>query len=149
MNDKEMIRDARVNGGLLDAMLILQEKEGYLTESAIKSLSEEFGMFPSQIYETASFYGMIRLAPAKGTVEVAVCRSAPCHIAGASAVIEKIETELGTKIGNATKDGKYVLKYVECQGQCQGAPTVLVNGKIYTGVTPDSVMDLVKGGGMA
>lgn len=146
MDYERIIAEAREQGGIHDAMLALQAKEGYLTEEAILALAKAFDMFPSQVYEAASFYSMIRLTPAEGMTEIAICRGAPCHIAGAYDVIRALENELGISIGNATKDGKYVLKYVECQGQCQGAPTLVINGKIYTGVTPETAVEFVKGG---
>ncbi len=146
MDYKEMINNVQKTGGILDAMLALQEKEGYLTEKAIEALASEYHMYPSQVYETASFYSMIRLAPVEGMVEIAICQSAPCHIAGAPAVIERLEKELGISMGMATEDGKYVLKYIACQGQCQSSPAVVINGVLHKNVTPDSVMDLLKGG---
>lgn len=149
MDYEKIIAGARNKGGILDAMLAIQSKEGYLTEDAIHALAAAFDMFPSQVYETASFYSMVRLHPAQGRTEISICRGAPCHVAGASEVIKALENKLGITIGNATEDGKYVLHYVECQGQCQGSPTLVVNGIIHTGVTPESALEFVKGGGEA
>lgn len=149
MDYEKIIKEARENGGILDAMLTLQAKEGYLTEAAIRALAASYDMFPNQVFESASFYSMIRLEPAEGATEISICRGAPCHIAGAVDVVKALEKELGIKMGNATEDGKYILKYVECQGQCQGSPTLIVNGEIYTGVTPEAAAELVKGGNRA
>lgn len=149
MDYEKIIADARAKGGIHDAMLALQAKEGYLTEAAIDALASAFGMFPSQVFETASFYSMIRLQPAEGATEISICRGAPCHVAGAMEVVAALEDALGIKAGNATEDGKFILKYVECQGQCQASPTLIVNGEIMTGMTPESAAELVKGGSRA
>lgn len=149
MDYEKIIKEAVEQGGIHDAMFALQEKEGYLTEEAILALSQAFDMFPGQVFEAASFYSMIRLEPAEGATEIAICRGAPCHVAGAMEVVRALEDELGISMGHATDDGKYILKYVECQGQCQGSPTLVVNGKVCTGMTPESAVALVKGGGRA
>jgi len=50
---------------------------------------------------------------------IRICESAPCHVAGADAVIAAWEKELGMKMGESTADGKFALELTECVGQCQ------------------------------
>lgn len=145
-NYQTIIAAARENGGLLDAMLACQEQDGYLTEAAIHAVAEAFGMFPASVYETASFYTMLRLAPPAGRVDIRICRGAPCHVAGAPAVITVIEKELDVKIGQATPDGNYFFGYTECLGQCQHSPALLINGKLHTELTPENAVELVRKG---
>ncbi len=57
----EIIKNALKDGGIYDAMLALQEEEGYLSENAINALAEEFDIPAARVYETASFYSMIRM----------------------------------------------------------------------------------------
>jgi len=144
---KNIIAAAEKDGGLLDAMLACQEQDGYLTEGAIQALAEAFGMFPANVYEAASFYTMLRLAPPAGQVDIRICRGAPCHVAGSPAVIEAVEHELGITVGHATSDGKYFFGYTECLGQCQSSPALLINGKLHTGLTPKSAIELIRKGG--
>lgn len=143
----KIITAARETGGLLDAMLACQAQDGWLTEDAILALADAFGMFPASVYETASFYTMLRLAPPAGRTDIRICRGAPCHVAGAPAVIAAIEKELGVKIGHAARDGSYFFGYTECLGQCQHSPALLINGKLYTGLTPESAVKLIRKGG--
>lgn len=148
MENKYMniITTAQENGGLLDAMLACQAQDGYLTEDAIHALADAFGMFPASVYETASFYTMLRLAPPAGRTDIRICRGAPCHVAGAPAVIAAIESELGVKIGHATQDGSHFFGYTECLGQCQHSPALLINGKLHTELTPESAVELIRKG---
>jgi NADH-quinone oxidoreductase subunit E len=133
-------------GGILDAMLALQEKDGYLTGEAVEALATAFKMFPAEVYDTATFYSMLRFEP-QSITEILICRGAPCHVAGSVEVISAIEKEIGIKIGEKTADGKYVFDYTECLGQCQAAPAVLINGKLYTNVTPEGIPVLLGKGG--
>lgn len=60
------------NGGLLDALLALQARDGYLTEAALTALAEQQGRTLSEIYDTASFYSMLRFSPDAETWDVPV-----------------------------------------------------------------------------
>lgn len=134
---------AKDNGGILDAMLAAQKLDGYLTEEAIRAIAQAYNITPSKAYETASFYSMIRLEP-KGLVQIEICRGAPCHVSGAKELISAVEDMLGIKIGETSSDGKYSFEYTECLGQCQDAPSMLVNGKLYTKLSIKSITEILK-----
>lgn len=131
---------------LLNAMHAVQDKEGYLSQEALASLAQEFGVTKATIYDTASFYSMLRFSP-QAKVNISICRGAPCHVAGADAVIEALEATLDIKVGGSTPDGKYSLRYTECLGQCQSSPTLLVNGELHTDMTPEKVKAMLTKGG--
>lgn len=130
-------------GGILDAMLNVQKVEGYLPEAAMKEIAQAYDLTPARVYETASFYSMVRLEK-KARVQVEICRSAPCHVAGAPALIDVVEGMLGIKAGETSEDGAYAFGYVECLGQCQDAPTMLINGKLYNKLTISKVKEILK-----
>lgn len=142
----EIIREYK-RESLLDVLHALQEVDGYVTSEAIEELAEEFGSTPARIYESASFYSMIRFAP-PSEVTIQICHSAPCHVAGAVEVIHALEDELGIRMGETTSDGKYKLEYVECLGQCQDSPCLLVNGILHTRIDPEKGRELVRKGGV-
>lgn len=131
------------DGSLLDAMLAVQDIDGYLTEQALEEIAQAYGMPLTQLYETATFYSMLRFAPV-GKIVIQVCRNAPCHVAGAGETVAAFEQALGIPIGGTTKDSAFTLEYTECIGQCQASPSVLVNGALHTGVTADKVPALLK-----
>lgn len=145
-NSKELIFRTMEYGGILDAMLALQERDGYLTREAAQELAEAFDMYPSEVYDTASFYSMIKLSKPKGKTEILICRGAPCLVAGSAKLIEAVENLLGIKVGETTHDGEYSFDYTECLGQCQAAPSLLINNKLYIDMTPEKLSELLKGG---
>ena len=138
----EIIKNALNDGGIYDAMLALQEEEGYLSENAINALSEEFNIPAARVYETASFYSMIRMRPRANT-EIRVCRGTACHTSGGKKLIAEIEKLLGIPAGEMTADGEYSFGYVECLGQCQSAPAVLVNGVLHTDMNIRKLRELL------
>lgn len=145
INYEELIREAKVCGGLLDAALACQKAEGFLSDAAIEALAASFQSSIAEIYDSVSFYSMIHFGP-KGKIRIEICRGASCHVAGSEAVITEIEKVTCVTIGETSKDGKYSFDWMECQGQCQSAPAILVNGKIYTDMTPEKVRKLLEGG---
>jgi len=147
MNKKDcaIIKKALRDGGLLDALLALQSEHTFLTEETIRELADYIGESPAQLYDTASFYGMLRFER-PCPVEIKVCHGTACHSAGAKKLIKAIEDATGAVMGGVSGDGKYSLSYVECLGQCQNAPSMLINGKLYCPASPDEIPELLKGG---
>ena len=72
----EIIRTALDEGGLLDALLKLQERDGYLTEDALRTLAEQQGLSLAEMYDTASFYSMLKFSPEQTLWEVPVTEGA-------------------------------------------------------------------------
>lgn len=145
INYKKIIEDAGNDGGILDAALALQSAEGFVSERAVEELAENYGKSRAEIFDALSFYSMIRF-DARGKIRIEICRGAPCHVTGSEAVITAIENCIGCKIGETSADGKYTFTFTECQGQCQAAPSILINDRLYTDVTPESVIILLKKG---
>lgn len=141
--DEKFLKSDKDSGNILESMLHAQELEGYLSKEMINVLAEKYEMTPSKVYETASFYSMIRTKP-EGLVRVEVCRSGPCHVTGAREVVAAVEENLGIKAGETSADGQYSFKYCECLGHCQAGPTLLINGTLHDHLTPADVDSLIK-----
>lgn len=137
----QAVKDA--SGSVLEALLAAQAAEGILTDEALEAAADAYSTTAAKLYETASFYSMFRFAPVGKTV-IAICRNAPCHVAGAGETIAAFEEALDISMGETTPDGAFTLQYSECIGQCQASPSVMVNGAVYTGVTADKVPGLLK-----
>ena len=67
-----------------------------------------------------------------GTHFVQVCTTTPCGLRGASDVLKTVCSHLGgIKPGETTKDGKFTVVEVECQGACSNAPMMVVGDEFY------------------
>ena len=142
---EEIIQAAYTDGGLLDALLALQKAEGYVSEPALTALAKHEGVSVAELYDAASFYSMLRFA--KGApVDIRVCRGTACHSGGNAALLAALEEATGAKPGETSPDGKYALNWVECLGQCQAAPNLLINSVLYTNVDLTKIPELLGGG---
>lgn len=138
-----IIRQALKDGGLLDALLALQKEEGYVSEDALAALAEDLGVETAELYDSASFYSMLRFTP-PCPLTVRVCRGTACHSAGNEKLMEKLQEITGVKAGETDPDGRVDLNWVECLGQCGHAPAMLVNGRLYTEVDPEKAAELLE-----
>ena len=63
---------------------------------------------------------------------VQVCTTTPCMLRGAYEILDTVCKELGgIKPGQTTKDGKFTVIEVECQGACSNAPMIVVGDDFY------------------
>ena len=139
---ENVIQKALADGGLLDALLALQNAEGYVSEDGLKALAKHAKVSPAELYDAASFYSMLRFAP-PAKKEILVCRGTACHSGGNAELIAALEAATGLKIGESNEE--YRLDWVECLGQCQAAPNLLINGRLYTAVDLKKIPELLGG----
>lgn len=139
---QSIIEEALRDGGLLDALLALQNAEGYVSEDALRALAAHAKVSPAELYDAASFYSMLRFAPPART-EIRICRGTACHSADNAALVAALESATGLKMGESNE--AYSLDFVECLGQCQSASNLLINGELFQNVDADSIPILLGG----
>ncbi len=125
-------------GGIIEAYHAVQKAYNYLPEETIAVAAETFGVSEAQAFGVATFYSYLSVAK-RGKYVIRMCESAPCHIAGAEALIKAFETALRIKAGETTADGKFTLELTECVGQCQGTPVITINSVPYVNMNPEQV----------
>lgn len=129
---------------LLTALYIAQEQHGWLSPQAIERVAQRFNMTPGQVYATASFYTLFKLAPA-GRYRLQVCEGLSCYLAGgAEPLVEQIGRLLDLRPGETTPDGRFTLEVVECLASCGTAPALRVNDELYEHMTPEKVARLLE-----
>lgn len=139
INYQEIIsRYKDLPGGIIQAYHAIQKEINYLPEEVINTAADVFNVPVKDAYGVATFYSYFSIKP-RGKYVIRICESAPCHIAGAGEVIAALETTLGIKVGETTKDGKFTLELAECVGQCQETPVITINGEPYGGMTAEKI----------
>lgn len=131
---------------ILDALKEAQKAKGYLSDEDICKVAKEYGRYPSEVYETATFYTMLHVG-GKAEHVIEVCGSTCCDAGKAAELVAKLEEELGIKCGSMTEDGKWMLRRCECLGRCDTAPNVMVDGKLLTNATAEQVAECIRKAG--
>jgi NADH-quinone oxidoreductase subunit E len=122
----------------IEVMYTLQNYYGYLSDEAVGEAAELLKMTPLEIDELATFYDFIYREPV-GKYVIRVCDSSICWMYGCESVMEYLSEKLGIGPGETTVDGLFTLLPVCCVGFCDHAPVMLINGKLYGDLTPDSI----------
>ena len=142
--EKIIDRYARDAGMLIPMMQDLQAEHGYLPADELRSLSKQLEVPLTRIFGVATFYSSFRLAP-KGQHEVTLCMGTVCFLKGSGRISEVICEQYHIQPGDTTEDRLFTLQAVNCVGACALAPVMIVDGKYYDGVTPDSALEILHG----
>ena len=129
------MREKEVELTLIQALINIQERFGYLPEDKLKEVATRFGVGEAHVWGVATFYNIFRLKPL-GKTHIKVCMGTACHLAGGKLVVEAAERELGIKVGETTEDLRFSLERVACVGCCMLAPVVVINEKVYPRMSP-------------
>ena len=113
-----------------------------ITEEVASVIADCMDIPRAKIYGVSTFYAFFSQKP-RGIHIIRMCRSAPCHVKGAKAVIEAFEDSLGIKVGETTEDGLFTLEYCECLGMCDGSPNIMVDDDVITNVSPNQVPNIL------
>lgn len=131
------------NKSILETALDLQREKGWISEQDIEAIAKAEGLPEARVYETLSFYSMILLEK-PAAVRIEVCRGTSCYIAGGADILGAIREITGCGVGERSADGRYQVEYCECLGRCETAPNVVVNGRLFTSVTEESIKNIIK-----
>ncbi|MDK2976758.1 MAG: NADH-quinone oxidoreductase subunit [Candidatus Marinimicrobia bacterium] len=128
---------------LIPLLQNIQTEFGYLPEDQLEKVAEHIGIPLSRVYGVATFYNQFRLKPL-GKYVIRVCRGTACHVKGSLDILRILESELGIKAGETTKDFMFSIETVACIGACSIAPVIVINDEYFGGLTPKSIQKLIK-----
>ncbi|MBN2601215.1 MAG: NAD(P)H-dependent oxidoreductase subunit E [Candidatus Marinimicrobia bacterium] len=128
---------------LIKALQQVQEIEGFISDTAVQTISDYFVIPPVEVEGVLSFYAQFkRIKP--GKYIISVCDGTACHIKGSSLVANWISDFLGIKDGETDKDGVFSLETVACLGCCSLAPVVSINGKVFGNLDRRKLLKVLK-----
>lgn len=130
-------------GSLITILQNVQDIYGYLPLSVLEHISNETGIYSSQIYGVATFYTQFRLNPI-GENLIFLCKGTACHVNGADKIEEAIIEELHIHDGETTSDNLFTLNNVACLGCCSLSPVMMINGETYGSLTPQKTKKILK-----
>ncbi len=128
-------------------MPILQgivERHNYLTDEIMVEVAKELDISAAEVYGTASFYTFLD-TQVRGKYVIRVCKTITCSMKGKAEIIQTLEDMLKIKVGETTSDKQFSLIETNCIGWCHKAPAILINEIPYTELTPEKVVEIIKG----
>jgi len=131
------------HGSLIPVLKESQDVVGYLPKLVQRRIAAGLSLSPSQVYGVVSFYAFFTIIP-RGKHVIRVCLGTACYVKGSQQIIERIEKELGVKVGGITKDRKFSLEAVRCLGACGLAPVMTVGHDTHGMLDPGRAIEIVR-----
>lgn len=132
----------RQRDDLIPILQATQHKLGFISEEAVYAISDYLNLPASKVYGVTTFFNQFRLYP-PGKYSIKVCAGTACHVSGAGKLLQTVESELGIKAGQTSKDGLFSVETVYCMGACSIAPVVEVNGEFFGKVSQKEMVGII------
>jgi len=130
-------------GDLLEALHRIQHHFGWVPKEAIPGVAQHLRLPPARVYGAITYYSEFRETPPPETL-VSWCSGPSCFLKGGLHIREVLERMTGCALGENTPDNKLGLHLGQCNGTCDNAPQVWVDGKVVGPLTAADTVDLVK-----
>lgn len=139
---KAISRYPERKAALLPMLAYAQERNGWISADAMEQIAAVLELTPAYVRSVTTFYTMYHKHPT-GRHVIQVCTCTACHVCGADDVFEAFLEATGTRPGEASEDGRFVVMEAECLGACGFATAVQVNDRYFENVTCESVADVL------
>lgn len=141
--EKLVDQHGRDRSALMPILQAIQRKYRYVSDYAQQEIARLLDIHPVEVFSVISFYSFLHSEP-QGRNIVRLCRTIVCDLAGREEVEKAVMRELKIGIGETTKDKKITLEHTNCLGMCDQGPAMMVNDKIYTKLTPEKAVEILK-----
>lgn len=129
---------------LMDILLDTQSELGYISEEAVVEIANQLKIARIDVEQTVSFYHFFSQTP-RGKYNIYLNNSAVACMMGSKDIRRAFEQEAGCKFGQVTSDGKIGLYDTACIGMNDQEPAAIINGEVFTKLTPSRAKELIRG----
>ena len=128
---------------LMDILIDTQDALGFIHEHAADQIAESLDISRVDLEQTISFYHFFS-EQSRGKYTVYLNESAVAYMYGRKEVAKTFEKEVGCKFGQVSEDGQIGLFNTSCIGMNDQEPAAIINGVVFTRLTPFRVKEIVK-----
>lgn len=116
--------------------------QNYIREQDMEWIAEYLNITKAAVYGVVTYYSMFSIRP-RGRSLIRVCRSPVCSMMGAETVVSNLQSCLGTQEGQVSSDGNFSFETVECLGQCDKAPSMMVGDQVHGRVSRQEIERII------
>jgi [NiFe] hydrogenase diaphorase moiety large subunit len=143
--DKDpVLRHPKDPAALLDIIRDVQAAAGRVSEEAVGRIAAHLKLSEADVRGAVTFYHFFSLA-SRGRSAVYLNDSITSRMAGRTAVARAFEAEAGCRFGEVAADGMIGLFPTSCIGMNDQEPSAIVDGVVFTALTPDKARSIVRG----
>jgi len=130
--------------GCVEALQVVQRHRRWISDDLLKEVADLVNMSPAELDAVATFYNLLFRKPV-GTHTVLVCNSISCWVKNYDGLRDHLQSRLGIRYGETTRDGHFTLLPIVCLGHCDHAPAMMVDDDLYGDVSPDRADQILEG----
>lgn len=143
---KEILEEAEAfpfrKAAVIDALKIVQKHKGWISDDSIKDVADFLEMSADEVDGVATFYSRLYRHPVGRNV-ILICDSITCMIMDYESIYDYISGKLGIKFGETTPDNRFTLLPISCLGDCDNAPSMMINNDLYNRLTIEKIDELL------
>ena len=129
---------------LLDVIRDVQARLGHVSADAVAHIAAHLKLAEAEVRGAVTFYHFFSLTP-RGASTVYLNDSITSRMKGRSAVAKAFEEAAGCRFGEVSPDGRIGLFPTSCIGMNDQEPSAIVDGTIFTALTPAKARAIVEG----
>lgn len=135
-------RNSKEQENLVAMLREIQEVEGYIPKEAQEKAAEKIGI------KTTVLSCIIQRYPSlKGedyAHEIVLCSGARCGCKGGPEIIDAVKKELKVGKDGISANRKVHVTTRNCLKQCKTSPNMMIDGKLYSGLTVEKSVEIVR-----
>jgi NADH-quinone oxidoreductase subunit E len=118
-----------------------QDQSHHLTDSALVKVAHHVNLPVAHLYGVVGYYSMLSTKP-RGKYIIQVCISPVCNMLGSESILATLRKTLR---GDSLKQFEHLftIEESECLGLCAKSPCMMINGKIYSDLTPEKIEAII------
>jgi NADH:ubiquinone oxidoreductase subunit E len=128
---------------LLPALHKVQHRYGYVPREAMAVVAKQLRLGEAHVYGAVTFYAELRTIPPPET-RIDWCSGPACRLKGGERIRRALEAVLECGMEENTAGDKLGLHLAQCNGTCDFAPQVWVNGKVIGPLTTTEAIKLAR-----
>lgn len=126
---RKLVAEFKPGGGdMLPALHKIQHVYGYIPRPAVEEVAKQLDLPTARVWGATTFFSEFRTEPLPDTL-IGWCSGPACRLKGGERIRRILESELGFGMRQQDIDGKVGLHMAQCNGQCDLAPMLWLNGK--------------------
>ena len=129
-------------GALLPILHAVQEHFGHIPAEAVPGIAQLLNLSRAEVHGVISFYDWFQTEPT-GSASLYICRAESCQAMGGAALEAAAKQHLGIDYHQTSDDGRVTLQPIYCLGNCACSPAVMLDDKLYSRVTAESLLALL------
>jgi len=136
--DQELDHLPQRNAGCIEALKVVQEERGWISDDSIKLIADYLEMSSEEVDSVATFYNLIFRRPV-GRHVILLCDSISCWVLGYEKILTHLKHKLDLEWGATTADNRFTLLPIPCLGTCDHAPAMMIDSDLHQDLTEDKI----------